>query len=94
MAEAEAERYSDIYRDFSLRGEGGGTLCLPVHLPQPTERGVPAESNMATMESTLKAMANDVIIPEMKSAGIEDPVAKWVYMDPDGTVIATVEVSD
>lgn len=93
MAEAEFERYSDIYSDFSLEAEGERTMVYRYTFRNQLDPEQ-AESSMAGLEGTLETLANDVVLPEMRTAGIEDPVVKWVYQNPDGTVIRSFEVPD
>lgn len=92
-SEAEFERYSDIYSDFALGAEGAGTLVYRYTFRNQLD-AEQFQSQLAAMEGTLEATAKDVIIPEMKSVGIDDPVVKWVYNNADGTVIASFAVSD
>ena len=89
MVEAEMERYSDIYSDYSLEAQGARTMVYRYTFRNHVDPEQ-AESNMASLEGTLKTAANDIILPEMRSAGIEDPALKWVYQNPDGTIVTVV----
>ena len=93
MVEAEMERYSDIYSDYSLEAQGARTMVYRYTFRNQVDPEQ-AESNMASLEGTLKTAANDIILPEMRSAGIEDPALKWVYQNPDGTIAMTIEAPD
>ncbi len=90
---AEVDRYSDIYSNFSLEAEGSSTVVYRYTFRNQLD-AAQARGNVASMEGTLETMANQVILPEMSRAGIDDPVVKWIYQNSDGTVITTVEVAD
>jgi hypothetical protein len=90
--EAEAGRFSDVYRDFSFEAEGDSTL---VYTYTYQTQVVPAQAR-ASIESgtgTLQTYVNDVIFPEMRSVGVDRPAAKWIYLNSDGTLITTIEVA-
>ena len=91
--EAEAVRYSDIYSDFSLEAEGSRTLVYRYTFRSQVD-AAKTRSGMASLDNTLEAMAKQAVFPEMRAAGIDDPVAKWTYQNADGSVIATIRVTD
>ncbi len=91
--EAELDRYADIYSDFSIEAEGPRTLVFRYTFRNEVD-AAQAQSNIASTNETLKALANESIFPEMKAAGIEDPEIKWIFQNPDGSVVASVEVAD
>lgn len=90
--QAEFDRYSDVYSDFSMEAEGSRTLVYRYTFRSQLD-AAQARSNLASMDDTLEATANSVIFPEMRAAGIDDPVVKWIYHNSDGTIITTVEVN-
>lgn len=91
VVEAELERYSDIYSDFSLDAEGSRTLVYRYTFRSQVNPGQ-ARSGIASMDDALEATATKAIFPEMRAAGVDDPVVKWIYYNSDGTVITTLEV--
>lgn len=84
------ERYADIYSDFTVESEGSQTLVYRYTFRDAvSDQG---KSALEAQEGTLRAAAKDQVIPEMEAAGIDDPSVKWVYQNPDGTVVTEITV--
>jgi hypothetical protein len=86
---AEMRRYSDIYSDVSVNGRGPRTLVYTYTYRAP----VYSFANRAAAGKTFKAVAKTQVLPAMRAEGVTDPAVKWVYKNPDGTVVATFKAS-
>lgn len=91
LAEAELERYSDVYSNFTMTAEGSGTLVYEYTFHDLVDTGQ-VEAQVSSLASTLAETANSVIFPEMREVGVIDPIVRWVYLNADGTVIASTQV--
>ena len=88
MVEAQLGRYADIYSDFTVESQGSQTLVYRY-----TFRSAVSEQGRTALEaqeSTLRETARSQVMPEMRNAGIDDPSVKWIYQDPDGTVVTEI----
>lgn len=83
------QRFGDVYSDVSAEGEGSSTIVFRYTFREPV--GEAGRAALENQESTLQTIANDQILPEMIAAGIDDPSVRWIYQDPDGSVV--VELS-
>ena len=90
QAEAQMERFDDVYSDFSVKAEGSDTMVYDYTFRQQVDPAQ-ADAQRDTIRKTVSGIG-DAILTEMKAAGISDPKARWVYRNPDGSEIMAIDV--
>lgn len=90
QAEAQMERFDDVYSDFSVKAEGDDTMVYDYTFRQQVDPSQ-ADAQRDTIRQTVSGMG-DAILTEMKAAGVSDPKARWVYRNPDGSEIMAIDV--
>lgn len=90
QAEDQMERFDDVYSDFSVTAEGDDTMVYDYTFRQQVDPAQ-ADAQRDTIRKTVSGIG-DAILTEMKAAGISDPKARWVYRNPDGSEIMSIDV--
>ena len=90
QSEEQMKRFEDVYRDFSITGEGDDTLVYDY-----TFRNAVAPAQVDAQRDTIRKTVEgvgDSILTEMQTAGVDDPKVRWVYRNPDGAELMSFEV--
>ncbi|MDR1790200.1 MAG: DUF4854 domain-containing protein [Propionibacteriaceae bacterium] len=80
------ESFGDTFSSVELSAEGENTIVYTYVFG--TEQDIPTISaGFESTTSTLQSGCDEAVFPAMRQAGISDPAAKYVYLNPDGTEV-------
>lgn len=87
--EAEVASYSGVYRKIDLVAVAPNTMYYIYTYRDYVDAGQ-VQAHLASQDATLDGLAR-TIKPELRQAGVKNPKINWVYLNSDGSHIASVE---
>jgi len=86
---AEEQKYKSTYSSVTLTSEGDNTVVYTFTYVNQMDEAT-TKSGIDAAKSSIEPTVKNTLIPSLKSFGVKNPVAKYVYLNADGSVIDTL----